>query len=54
MRTLFEIEADIENVKREMTRAVIQQSDIDERLGIMDRRLSFLMAERDKRLKVSR
>lgn len=45
MRTLFEVKADIDNIQREMTRLVIQQSDIDNQLSIYDRRLAFLQQE---------
>lgn len=46
MRTLREVDYEIEAVKREMTQHVIHQSDIDERLAILDRRLSYLEKER--------
>lgn len=53
MRTLYEIKAEIENTQREMSRLVIQASDIDERLGMYDRRLSFLHKELEKALAVT-
>ncbi len=46
MRTLREVEYEIDMVKREMTQHVIHQSDLDQRLAILDRRLAFLEKER--------
>ena len=46
MRTLREINFEIENVQREMAQLVITQSDLDNRLGRLDRRLSALEKEK--------
>lgn len=48
MRTLREIDYEIENVRREMAGLVIQQSDVDDRLAFLDRRLARLEAERSR------
>lgn len=53
MRKLYEINADIDNIQREMSRLVIAQSDMDEQLARYDRRLSYLMKEKEKAEAVS-
>lgn len=45
-RTLREINFELQNVQREMAQLVIQQSDVDNRLAALDRRLSTLEKEK--------
>lgn len=46
MRKLSEIDFDLDMVRREMAQIVIRQSDDDEKLARLDRRLSFLEKEK--------
>jgi hypothetical protein len=46
LRTLREINFELQNVQREMGQLVIQQSDLDNRLAALDRRVSNLEKEK--------
>lgn len=50
MRTLHEIEWDIDSVQREMSKLVIAQSDMDEQLRHYEYRLKALEKERLEKL----
>jgi len=45
MRSYKEVEDEIEFVNRQMTQLVIQQSDIDDRLKSLDKRIAQLQHE---------
>jgi hypothetical protein len=51
LRTLFEIESEIENTQRWLARHVIHQDDLDHEMQILTRRLGFLEKELDERHK---
>jgi chromosome segregation ATPase len=48
MRRLSEITFDIEGANRRLAQLVIQQSDLDNEISKLDRRIKYLEAEKDK------